>query len=168
MAVGRFVTAANEVIVGGFWREHAKGDLKTRKNHEILRFLSPCWEKRYMASVFYAKIRAGTAERAHKSLFGPVLRLPQVFVLHGSGLNVQQGCGNTANIWICDTSALDPRGINGISSIDEIWRTLVDGEESPKRGNLLVEVHGWAEDVVGGVSLDAKSTPDRRRKESQD
>ena len=55
MTVGRFVTAANEVTVGGFWREHAKGDLKTKKNHEILRFLSPCWGKRYMAGVFYAK-----------------------------------------------------------------------------------------------------------------
>ena len=32
-----------------------KDELKTRKNHEILRFLSPCWEKRYMARVFYAK-----------------------------------------------------------------------------------------------------------------
>ena len=55
MTLGRFVTAANEVTVRGFWREHAKGDLKTRKDHEILRFLSPCWEKRYMARVFYAK-----------------------------------------------------------------------------------------------------------------
>ena len=55
MTVGRFVTAANEVTGGGFWREHAKGDLKTRKDHEILKFLSPCWEKRYMARVFYAK-----------------------------------------------------------------------------------------------------------------
>ena len=55
MTVGRFVTAANEVTVGGFWKEHARVDLKTRKDHEILKFLSPCWEKRYMASVFYAK-----------------------------------------------------------------------------------------------------------------
>ena len=55
MAAGRFVTAANEVTLGGFWREHAKGGLKTRKNHKILRFLSPCWEKRYKARVFYAK-----------------------------------------------------------------------------------------------------------------
>ena len=55
MMVGRFVTAANEVIAGGFWREHAKGELKTRKNHEITRFLSPCWEKRYIARMFYAK-----------------------------------------------------------------------------------------------------------------
>ena len=55
MTVGRFVTAANEVTVGGFWREHAMGELKTRKNHKILRLLSPCWEKRYMTRVFYAK-----------------------------------------------------------------------------------------------------------------
>ena len=55
MTVGRFVTAANEVTIGGFWREHARGDLKTRKDHEILRLLSPCWEKRYMARVFYAR-----------------------------------------------------------------------------------------------------------------
>ena len=27
---------------GGFWREHAKDELRTRKDHEILRFLSPC------------------------------------------------------------------------------------------------------------------------------
>ena len=56
MTVGTFVTAANEVTVGGLWREHAKGELKTRKNHEILRFLSPCWEKRYMARIFYTKV----------------------------------------------------------------------------------------------------------------
>ena len=55
MTVGRFVTAANEVTIGGFWRENAKGELKTRKNQEILRFLSPFWEKRYMDRVFYAR-----------------------------------------------------------------------------------------------------------------
>ena len=48
MTVGRFVTAANEVIIGGFWREHAKDELRTRKDCEILRFLSPCWEKKYI------------------------------------------------------------------------------------------------------------------------
>ena len=55
MTVARFVTAANEVIIGGFWRLHAKGELKTRRDHKILGFLSPCWEKRYMAGVFCAK-----------------------------------------------------------------------------------------------------------------
>ena len=39
MTVGRFVTAFNEVTIGGFWMEHAKVELKTKKNHEILRFL---------------------------------------------------------------------------------------------------------------------------------
>ena len=55
MTVARFVTAANEVTIGGFWREHAKGELRTRKDHEILKFLSPCWDKKYMAGVFCAK-----------------------------------------------------------------------------------------------------------------
>ena len=55
MTVGRLVTAANEVTIGGFWREHAKDELRTRKYHEILKILSPCWEKKYMAGVFYAK-----------------------------------------------------------------------------------------------------------------
>ena len=49
----RVVTAANEVAIGGFWMEHARGELKIRKNHEVLRFLSPCWEKRYLNKVFY-------------------------------------------------------------------------------------------------------------------
>ena len=35
MTVARFVTAANEVNIGGFWREHAKGELRTRKDHEV-------------------------------------------------------------------------------------------------------------------------------------
>ena len=39
MTVGRIVTAANEVTIGGFCREHAKGELRTRKDHEILKFL---------------------------------------------------------------------------------------------------------------------------------
>ena len=51
--VGMFVTAANESTTGGLWREHAKGELKTRKSYEILRFLSPCWEKKYIDEVFY-------------------------------------------------------------------------------------------------------------------
>ena len=47
MTVGRFVTAANEVTIGGFWREHARGELRTRRDHEILGFLSPCWKKEF-------------------------------------------------------------------------------------------------------------------------
>ena len=55
MTVTRFVTAANEVTIGEFWKEHAKGELKTRRDHEILKFLSPCWGKEFMAGVFCAK-----------------------------------------------------------------------------------------------------------------
>ena len=40
MTVARFVSAANEVTIGGYWREHAKGELKTRRDYEILKFLS--------------------------------------------------------------------------------------------------------------------------------
>ena len=54
MTVGRFVTAANEVTVGGFCTNHALGELKTRRDYEILRLLSPCWEKKYLKKVFYA------------------------------------------------------------------------------------------------------------------
>ena len=55
MTVGRFVTAANEVTIGGFWREHARGELRTRRDHEILGFLSPCWKKEFLAGVYSAK-----------------------------------------------------------------------------------------------------------------
>ena len=55
MTVTRFVTAANEVTIGGFWREHGKGELRTRRDHEIVKFLSLCWVKEFMAGVFCAK-----------------------------------------------------------------------------------------------------------------
>ena len=55
MTVTRFVSAANEVTIGGFWREHAEGELRTRKDHEILKFLSPCWGRDFMAEVFGTK-----------------------------------------------------------------------------------------------------------------
>ena len=94
MTVGRFVTAANEVTVGGFWRQNAKGDMKTRKNYKILRLLSPCWEKRYMARVFYAKdtiFDAFVQELLNmpKNRFLVLYLLLQISVQHGSGLHVQ-------------------------------------------------------------------------------
>ena len=52
MTVARFVSAANEVTIGGFWREHARGKLRTRRDQEILKFLSPCWGKEFMAGMF--------------------------------------------------------------------------------------------------------------------
>ena len=55
MTVVSFVTAANEVTIGGFWREHAKGELRTKRDHEILEFLSPCWEKNTWLECFVRK-----------------------------------------------------------------------------------------------------------------
>ena len=75
--------------------EHAKDELGTRKNHEILSFLSPCWEERYIARVFYAKdtiFEAFVQELLNMPmnlLLSPVLFLSQVFVQHGSGVHVQ-------------------------------------------------------------------------------
>ena len=54
MTVGRFVTSANEVFIGGFWSEHPKGELRSTKTYEILRFMRPFWEKKYTDKVFYA------------------------------------------------------------------------------------------------------------------
>ena len=55
MTVGRFVTAANESTIGVFWREHARGELRTRRDHEILEFLSPCWGKEFLTGVYSGK-----------------------------------------------------------------------------------------------------------------
>ena len=70
MKVDRFVTAANEVTIGGFWREHAKGELRTRRDHEILEFLSPCWGKEFLAGVYSAK------ETIFKAFIQEILNLP--------------------------------------------------------------------------------------------
>ena len=70
MTVGRFVTAANEVTIGGFWREHARGELRTRRDHEILEFLSPCWGKELLAEVYSAK------ETIFKAFIQEVLNMP--------------------------------------------------------------------------------------------
>ena len=70
MTVGRFVTAANEVTIGGFWREHARGELRTRRDHEILEFLSPCWGKEFLTEVYSAK------ETIFKAFIQEVLNMP--------------------------------------------------------------------------------------------
>ena len=59
MTVGRFVTAANEVTIGGFWREH-----------EILEFLSPCWGREFLTEVYSAK------ETIFKAFIQEVLNMP--------------------------------------------------------------------------------------------
>ena len=88
MTVTRFVTAANEVTIGGFWRGPAKGELMTRSHHEILEFLSPCCGKEFMAGVF-------GAEHAHQPVVGTVPSSPEIPIQYGSSVYVQSGCGNT-------------------------------------------------------------------------
>ena len=70
MTVGRYVTASNEVTIGGFWREHARGELRTRRDHEILEFLSPCWGKEFLAGVYSAK------ETIFKAFIQEILNMP--------------------------------------------------------------------------------------------
>ena len=94
MTVVRFVSAANEVTIGGFWREHANGELKTRRDYEILKFLSPCWEREFLAGVFgttatiLRSLRAGDTGHAHQPALGPVFGLPQILVQYGSSIYV--------------------------------------------------------------------------------
>ena len=94
MTVVRFVSAANEVTIGGFWREHANGELKTRRDYEILKFLSPCWEREFLAGVFgttatiFGALRTGDTGHVHQPALGPVFGLPQILVQHGPSIHV--------------------------------------------------------------------------------
>ena len=93
MTVARFVSAANEVTIGGFWREHAKGELRTKTDHEILGFLSPCWKKEYMAEMCGTKATIFGAFvpeiLGHQPAFGFVPGFPQILVQHGPSVHVQ-------------------------------------------------------------------------------
>ena len=96
MTVARFVTAANEVTIGGFWRENARGELRTRRDHEILEFLSPCWGKEFMAGVYHLwSLHTGNLEHAHQSVVGTVPGLPKVPVQYGPSVHVQSERGHT-------------------------------------------------------------------------
>ena len=53
--VGTFVSLANDTTVNGFWKDHVTANLRTRKAYKILGLLSPCWEKKYMDSMFFAE-----------------------------------------------------------------------------------------------------------------
>ena len=75
MTVARFVSAANEVTIGGFWREHAEGELRTRRDHEILKFLSPCWGKEFMAGMF------GTTATIFGTFVQEILGMPIILLL---------------------------------------------------------------------------------------
>ena len=98
ITVERFVKAANEVTIGGFWMEHAKDELKTRKDQEIMRFLSPCWEKKFLNKVFYAgdtifEAFAQALEYAHQPPAGLLSGIPQVPVQYGPAYIFSRGMG---------------------------------------------------------------------------
>ena len=100
MTLGRFDRAANEVIIGGFRREHAKGELKTRRDYEILRFLSPCWEKKCLEEVFYAGnaiFETFVQEFLSMPINLPVFGIPDVPVQYGRTMYVKQRCGDAPN-----------------------------------------------------------------------
>ena len=84
MTVTRLVSAANEVTIGGFWREHAEGELRTRRDHEILKFLSPCWGKEFMAEMFGTKATIF----GHQPVLGFISGLPQILLQHGPSVHV--------------------------------------------------------------------------------
>ena len=92
--MARFVSAANEVTIGGFWSEHAEGELKTRRDREILKFLSPCWGKEFMAGMFgtTATIFGAFVQEilgiAHQPALGFISGLPQILVQHGPSVHV--------------------------------------------------------------------------------
>ena len=53
--VETFVSLPNDTTIINFCKDRAKGNLKSRKAHEILGFLSSCWEKKYMGGFFSAR-----------------------------------------------------------------------------------------------------------------
>ena len=54
LAVGTFVSLAIDTNINSFWKDHATAKFRTRKAHEILELLSPCWETNYMDRLFSA------------------------------------------------------------------------------------------------------------------
>ena len=100
MTVGRFVTAANEVTIGGVWMEHAKVELETRRDQEILRLLSPCSEKKYLKEVFYAR-NTIFETLVQEPLIMPIKLLQALFLVYprylfnmGSAYMFSRGRGN--------------------------------------------------------------------------
>ena len=182
MTLGRFVTAANEVTIGGFWREHAKNELKTRKNHEILRFLSPCWEKKYMGRVFYAgdAIFDAFVQELLNMPINLVLALylvyPRYVFIMGPAYMFSRGVEmhNTGTLdpltWIHNTGThvMTHGELMAFHRLMKYGEPLKYKEGSPKCGKLFIQLFCRAEDDAGGVSPNAESILDGRGEKSQD
>ena len=54
LTLGTFVSLANDPTFTGFWRDHASGNLRTRKAYKSLGFLNPCWGKKNIGGMFSA------------------------------------------------------------------------------------------------------------------
>ena len=168
MTVGRFVTAANEVIIGRFWREHAKGELRTRKDHEILKFLSPCWEKKYMAGVFCAKDTIFGAF-VQELLSMPISLLLALYLVYPRYLF------NMGPAYIL-SRVVETLRIDGYlalvllthGELVPFHRLMKYGEPlSMRKTHSSIDIYSY-KCAAGGVSSDAKPTHERRGEESKD
>ena len=152
-----------------------KGELRARKTHKSLRFLSPCWEKKYIDKVFYAGntiFAAFVQDLLSKSinlLLALYLVYPRCFIKMGPAHMFNRGMetliidGHLSLILLIDT--WEP---GGISSTDEVWRTPV-GEKGPSEsGDLLLRVYCRAKDSASRISLDVEPLLDRGGEKPED
>ena len=154
MMVGRFFR--------GFWREHAKDELRTRKNHEILRFLSPYWKKKYMAKVFHARntiFEAFVQELLNmpiNHLLALYLVYPRYLFNMGPAYMFSRGV-KTIRIDGYLTLVLLTHGeLVAFHRLMKYWQPLSMGKTHP------------SVDTYSYKCTDAKPTLDWQRKESQD
>ena len=173
MTVVRFFTAANEVTIGGFWMEHAKSELMTRKNHEILRFLSPCWENKYLKG-FYAgdTIFEAFVQELLNMPINLILALylvyPRYLFNMGSAYMFSRGVKPLRIDGYLRLLLLTHGKLTAFHRLTKYGERHVRKEGSPECGDLFVQVCCWTEDVACGVSSDGESTLDGQRKKSQE
>ena len=151
MTVARFVTAANEVTIGGVWREHWR---------------SPFWEKRYMAGVFCAK------ETIFRAFVQELLNMPISLVL-ALYLVYPTYLFNMGPAYMF-SRGVETLRIDGYlalvllthGELVSFYRLMKYGEplsmgKPLEYRHLFVQVRGGTEDVAGGISTDAEPTHDR-------
>ena len=166
MTVARFVSAANEVTIGGFWREHAEGELRTRRDHEILKFLSPCWGKEFMAEMFGTKATIFGAF-VQEILGMPISLLLALYLVYprylfnmGPANMFSRGVETLRVDGYLALVLLTHGGTSVISSIDEIWGAPVNGEGTLEYRPLFLQVCRGVEDAVSAIPHDAESAHD--------
>ena len=93
LTMGTFVSSANDTTINGCWREHATENWRTRKAYEILGFLSPCWEMKYMERIFSAgktfiDAFSGSLDYVDQLVAGIVSGVLQIPIQNGPSLYV--------------------------------------------------------------------------------